>query len=171
MMQQGGKTMNDAYVRDVKAGYYQDGKLKLPFIDGYPQEVAKSLTLATPAMSTKQARSFFDTINKTYTAVTLKNKTFDDAVIDLKMLKSRVSDKLGKGTVSEDFNSFIVLNADAVKSFADLKAFTLHFEAVCNYLRNDKSKPKQQNGNDNRDRHDNKNNYNKQYNNQKFRNH
>ena len=158
--------MNEAYLKDLKSGYYQDnGNLKIAFVDGYPQDVARILSDAAPAMSTKQARSFFDVVNKIYMATTLNTKSFDDAVIDLRMLKSRVSDKLGKGFISDEFNKFIVSNVDATKSLSDLKAFTLHFEAVCNYLRNDKSKPKPQNNyNGNRG-----NNYNKPYDGQKFR--
>ena len=133
--------MNEIYLKDVRSGYFDAEKLKIKFVDGYPQEVARELTDARPAMTNKQARSFFNAVNKVNTRVLTGAMDINDAIVELKMLKSRVNDKLSKGLVSNEFATFINTNVDTVCTEKDLKAFTLHFEAVCNYLKSEIKAP------------------------------
>lgn len=127
--------LNEQYVKELKKGYPEDKKAQAVFIDGYPQQVAETLVNARPTISTKQIRSFFDAVNRIYLKYTRRRQSFDEAILDLKLLKSRVADKLSKKTISEEFNNFMALNIDAVKTPEDFKIFTSHLEAVCNYTK------------------------------------
>lgn len=129
--------INEQYIKDIKSGYFADGKTKLKVVDGYPQELAQTFTNAQPTMTGKQARSFYESVNGLNTRVIQDRITIDDAIVELKMLKSRVYDKCSKGVISTDFRDFIEVNVDTINTREDLETFTKHFEGVCNYLKSE----------------------------------
>lgn len=130
--------MNAEYSKSVKEGLVdKDGIIKLDFIKNskYPQMIANEMNKATPKLSQKQARSFYNVVNEIYINVIMGSMSMREAIVELTMLSSRVNDKLNKGSVSEDFKEFIEMNIEAVTDEKSLKAFVLHFEAVYNNLK------------------------------------
>ena len=155
--------MNAEYSKSVKEGLVdKDGIIKLDFIKNskYPQMIANEMNKATPKLSQKQARSFYNVVNEIYINVIMGSMSMREAIVELTMLSSRVNDKLNKGSVSEDFKEFIEMNVEAVTDEKSLKAFVLHFEAVYNNL-------KEVNGANNRgyNGHNSNGHYNNSYNN------
>lgn len=145
--------MNSEYLKFLKGGYFNDnGVIKIEFIDGYPQKIAEEFK--TKGLSNKQCRTFFDSINKTYNKVILNHKSFEDGVIELHMIKSRINDKLSKGNLPEDFFLFFDKNLEQVNDLNSFEAFKFHFEAICNYLKDNQK-------NDNKS--ENRNNFKKRY--------
>ena len=137
--------MNAEYLKELKHGYLDENNVtKLDFILKYPQQLAKELGEATPKLSTKQARSFFDAFNKIYLSVIGKKATLAEAKVDLAMLSSKANDKFNKGAIPKDFKDFIDNNVAAIQTDKDLKSFILHFESLCNYLKD--TKTQQNNG-------------------------
>lgn len=137
--------MNAEYLKELKHGYLDENNVtKLDFILKYPQQLAKELGEATPKLSTKQARSFFDAFNKIYLGVIGKKATLAEAKVDLAMLSSKANDKFNKGAIPKDFKDFIDNNVAAIQTDKDLKSFILHFESLCNYLKD--TKTQQNNG-------------------------
>ena len=137
--------MNAEYLKELKHGYLDENNVtKLDFILKYPQQLAKELGEATPKLSTKQARSFFDAFNKIYLSVIGKKSTLAEAKVDLAMLSSKANDKFNKGAIPKDFKDFIDNNVAAIQTDKDLKSFILHFESLCNYLKD--TKTQQNNG-------------------------
>ena len=134
--------MNAEYLKELKHGYLDENNVtKLDFILKYPQQLAKELGEATPKLSTKQARSFFDAFNKIYLSVIGKKATLAEAKVDLAMLSSKANDKFNKGAIPKDFKDFIDNNVAAIQTDKDLKSFILHFESLCNYLKDTKTQP------------------------------
>lgn len=137
--------MNAEYLKELKHGYLDENNVtKLDFILKYPQQLAKELGEATPKLSTKQARSFFDAFNKIYLSVIGKKATLAEAKVDLAMLSSKANDKFNKGAIPKNFKDFIDNNVAAIQTDKDLKSFILHFESLCNYLKD--TKTQQNNG-------------------------
>lgn len=137
--------MNTEYLKELKHGYLDENNVtKLDFILKYPQQLAKELGEETPKLSTKQARSFFDAFNKIYLSVIGKKATLAEAKVDLAMLSSKANDKFNKGAIPKDFKDFIDNNVAAIQTDKDLKSFILHFESLCNYLKD--TKTQQNNG-------------------------
>lgn len=137
--------MNAEYLKELKHGYLDENNVtKLDFILKYPQQLAKELGEATPKLSTKQARSFFDAFNKIYLSVIGKKATLAEAKVDLAMISSKANDKFNKGAIPKDFKDFIDNNVAAIQTDKDLKSFILHFESLCNYLKD--TKTQQNNG-------------------------
>ena len=137
--------MNTEYLKELKHGYLDENNVtKLDFILKYPQQLAKELGEASPKLSTKQARSFFDAFNKIYLSVIGKKATLAEAKVDLAMLSSKANDKFNKGAIPKDFKDFIDNNVAAIQTDKDLKSFILHFESLCNYLKD--TKTQQNNG-------------------------
>lgn len=132
--------MNAEYLKELKHGYLDENNVtKLDFVLKYPQQLAKELGEATPTLSTKQARSFFNAFNKIYLSVIGKKVTLAEAKVDLAMLSSKANDKFNKGAIPKDFKDFIDNNVEAIKTDKDLKSFILHFESLCNYLKDTKT--------------------------------
>lgn len=127
--------MNKEYLKQLQEGYFDNNVIRFSLIDGFPQQIAKTLSESKPAMSTKQARSFFDNVNALVGKTAAKRISFNEAKAELLMLKSRIYDKVAKGTVSVQFKQFFESNVSAINTTQDLKAFAMHFEAVCNYLK------------------------------------
>lgn len=130
--------MNANYVKSVKSGLVdENGVIKLEFIKNnkYPQLLATEMSKATPKLSSKQARSFYGVVNKIYLDVIAGTLTMAEAMVELTMLSSRVNDKLNKGSVPVEFKEFIEENVEVVHDVNTLKAFILHFEAMCNNLK------------------------------------
>lgn len=130
--------MNADYCKSVKAGLVDDnGSIKLDFIKNskYPQILANEMSKATPKLSSKQARSFYNVVNKIYLNTVAGVLSMNEAMVELTMLSSRVNDKLNKGSVPVEFKEFIEMNVEAVCDVDTLKAFVLHFEAICNNLK------------------------------------
>lgn len=130
--------MNTDYCKSVKSGLVDDnGIIKLEFIKNskYPQIIANEMSKATPKLSSKQARSFYNVVNKIYLDTIAHTLSMNEAIVELTMLSSRVNDKLNKGSVPVEFKEFIEMNVDAVHDVNTLKAFILHFEAICNNLK------------------------------------
>lgn len=156
--------MNTEYLKELKHGYLDENNVtKLDFILKYPQQLAKELGEASPKLSTKQARSFFDAFNKIYLSVIGKKATLAEAKVDLAMLSSKANDKFNKGAIPKDFKDFIDNNVAAIQTDKDLKSFILHFESLCNYLKD--TKTQQNNG-----KHDNRNSGNNTGNNNRSNN-
>lgn len=156
--------MNAEYLKELKHGYLDENNVtKLDFILKYPQQLAKELGEATPKLSTKQARSFFDAFNKIYLSVIGKKATLAEAKVDLAMLSSKANDKFNKGAIPKDFKDFIDNNVAAIQTDKDLKSFILHFESLCNYLKD--TKTQQNNG-----KYDNRNSCNNTGNNNRSNN-
>ena len=59
------------------------------------------------------------------------------------MIKSMINDKVNKGSIPKSFLDFFSANVEAINTVEDFKVFKLHFESICNYLKDDK--PKAQN--------------------------
>lgn len=136
--------MNAEYCKSVKEGLIGDnGIIKLDFIKNskYPQMLASDFGKATPKLSSKQARSFYDAVNKVYLDVISKRLSMEEAIVELTMLSSRVNDKLNKGSVPVEFKEFIEMNVEAVRDVNSLKAFVLHFEAIYNNLKDSSGAP------------------------------
>lgn len=152
--------MNESYNKELHNGYLDDkGVIRLCFVDGLPQKLADSFNRAEPTLSTKQARTIYDSVNGLYGQLTRKNITFDEAKVELVMLKSRINDKKNKGAISEEFYDFFVDNVDVVKTHKDFMAFTLHFEAICNYLKDGKPSTSDSYKNKGDNKYQNKNNF------------
>lgn len=131
--------MDTGYLKELHKGYLDEqGVIKRDLILKYPKVLAKNFGEGNPKLSTKQARSFFDAFNKIYLNVIGKREALAEALIDVAMLSTKINDKFNKGTVSEDFKAFIDENVEQIKTEKDLRAFVLHFEAVCNYLKDTK---------------------------------
>jgi hypothetical protein len=130
--------MNADYIKNVKSGLV-DGKgiIKLDFIKNskYPQMLANEMSKATPKLSSKQARSFYNVANKVYLDVIAGVITMEEVIVELTMMSSRVTDKLNKGHIPVEFKDFIEANVDVIHDVSTLKAFILHFEAICNNLK------------------------------------
>ena len=134
--------MNTTYLNDLKLGYQDaNGVTKLDFILKHPQQLAKDFGAASPKLSTKQARSFFNACNKIYLDFISKKTTLAEAKLELAMLSTKVADKFNKGAVPQDFKDFFDANVAAIKTDKDMKSFIMHFEAVCNYLKDAKTQP------------------------------
>ena len=161
--------MNTEYLKELKQGYLdENGVTKLDFILKYSQQLANEFGTVTPKLSTKQARSFFDAFNKIYLSVIGKKVTLAEAKVDLAMLSSKANDKFNKGAIPKDFKDFIDANVAAVQTEKDIKSFILHFESVCNYLKD--TKAQQSSGNSSYRNSDNNtgNKFNQSRNNSKF---
>ena len=138
--------LDTKYTQEIKKGYLnEDGIVKLDFVDGFPQELAKHFGNTNPVLSTSQSRSIFDKVNALNTQLLGGRTSFAEIKIELAALKSRVKDKVEKLALPEDFYEFLNLNISAVTDEKTLKAFTLHFECVCNYLKDKKAQNNQQN--------------------------
>lgn len=134
--------MNKEYLNDLKLGYQdENGVTKLDLILKYPQQLAKDFGVGNPKLSTKQARSFFNACNKIYLDFISKKTTLAEAKLELAMMSTKVTDKLNKGAVPQDFKDFFDANVEAIKTDKDMKSFIMHFEAVCNYLKDAKEQP------------------------------
>lgn len=130
--------MNADYIKCVKSGLVdENGVIKLDFIKNskYPQMLANEMSKATPKLSSKQARSFYNVVNKVYLDVISGVMNMNEAIADLTMMSSRVMDKFNKGHIPVEFKDFIEANVEAVHDVNTLKAFILHFEAICNNLK------------------------------------
>lgn len=130
--------MNSDYCKSIKSGLVdENGLIKLEFIKNskYPQILANEMGKATPKLSSKQARSFYNVVNKIYLDAIAGTLSMNEAMVELTMLSSRVNDKFNKGSVPIEFKEFIEMNVDAVDDINTLKAFILHFEAICNNLK------------------------------------
>ncbi len=135
--------MTTEYQNLIKQGYLNEqGVLKVPFIDQQAKSLADEFNRCMPALSTKQARSIFNIINGIYVKMTTQRISFDEAKMQLVMLKSRINDKVSKGNLSKEFQSFYDLNVTCINTPQDLIAFRLHFEAICNYLKDSKPQDK-----------------------------
>ncbi len=130
--------MDDNYLKEIKSGYTDNGVAKLSLIDGYPQKLAKEFNEATPMLSTKQSRSIFDTVNGLEVKLRRKSVSFDEVKIELGLLKSRINDKVNKGSIPKVFFEFFEENIKAIKNEKDLQVFKIHLESICNYLKDDK---------------------------------
>lgn len=131
--------MNPEYTKELNNGYLTDNKIaKIKFIDGFPQMLAEEFNKATPSLSTKQSRSIFDLVNKLNNRVARKDITLEEIKVELGMIKSMINDKMNKGNIPKVFFDFFAANVDAIKSLDDFKVFKLHFEAICNYLKDNK---------------------------------
>lgn len=161
--------MNAEYSKSVREGLVdEDGIIKLDFIKNskYPQMIANEMNNATPKLSQKQARSFYNVVNEIYINVIMGSMPMKEAIVELTMLSSRVNDKLNKGSVSEDFKEFIEMNVEAVTDEKSLKAFVLHFEAVYNNLKEvNAANNRGYNGHNGNGGHNNNGRYNNSYNN------
>lgn len=134
--------MNADYIKCVKSGLVdENGVIKLDFIKNskYPQMLANEMSKATPKLSSKQARSFYNVVNKVYLDVISGVMNMNEAIADLTMMSSRVMDKFNKGHIPVEFKDFIEANVEAVRDVNTLKAFILHFEAICNNLKDNTS--------------------------------
>lgn len=134
--------MNADYCKSMKLGLVDDtGIIKLEFIQNskYPQILADEMSKGTPKLSSTQARSFYNMVNKVYLDVIANTLSMNEAMVELTMLSSRVKDKFNKGSVPVEFKEFIEMNVDAVHDVGTLKAFILHFEAICNNLKDVKA--------------------------------
>lgn len=142
--------MNTEYLKELKQGYLDSsGVTKLDLILKYPQKLANDFGADTPKLSTKQARSFFNAFNKIYLGVIGKKVTMAEAKVDLAMLSSKANDKFNKGAIPKDFKDLIDANVSAIQTEKDFKSFMLHFESICNYLKDVKPQ-KSDNKSDNR---------------------
>lgn len=152
------------YLKEVKRGYLDENNVtKLDFILKYPQQLAKDFGEQTPRLSTKQARSFFDAFNKVYLSVIGKKITMAEARVELAMLSSKANDKFNKGAIPKDFKDFLDANVSVIQTEKDFKSFILHFESICNYLKDTKVKQSNENSNNKNSNNQNRNNNNKAY--------
>ena len=140
--------MDSSYTKELNSGYInENGAIKIDFIDGFPQKLADEFNKTEPKLSVSQSRAIFDSVNGFYGNYTRKSISFDEVKIELSMLKSRINDKVNKGSIPQEFLDFFDKNINAVKTPDDFRAFKYHFEAVCNYLKDDKKDKNQGNNN------------------------
>lgn len=162
--------MDTGYLKELKEGYLDtDDVMKVDFVLKYPQLLAKSFGTATPRLSTKQSRSFFDAFNKIYLDVIGKKISMAEAKVELAMLSTKINDKFNKGTVPEDFKTFIDANVAVINDKNDFKAFMYHFEAICNYLKDTKETKTQNSNSNNGSGRNNNNNFRNDRNNGGYR--
>lgn len=132
--------LNTDYLQSLKKGYLnEDGVIRIEFVDGFPQTVAKDFGNSTPALSTSQSRAFFDKVNSLNVKAKSNQMKLSEVQIELSMLKSRIQDKVSKNTLPKEFYDFFNANVSAIKDLTTLNAFTFHFEAVCNYMKDVKA--------------------------------
>lgn len=136
--------MTDKYQELIKSGYLTDsGSVKVQLVDEQAKALAEEFNQCSPALSTTQARSFFKNVYRIYDLLTKKKKiSTDEAIVELMMLKSRISNKVSKKSVPIEFQRFFDLNMSCIKTEADITAFRLHYEAICNYLKDTKPQGK-----------------------------
>lgn len=128
--------------------YFVDGRVKPELFSEKAQEegqklvVEKSIKLKGKGfveISTTQLRRFFDDVKAMQRYLyQFQGKDREDAfqkkLPEIKMLKAKVSYARGRDTVTDQFQSFIESNVNAVNNLADFDVFCKYFEAVYGFF-------------------------------------
>lgn len=125
----------------LKDGYYNEfeknGKKIKVIKDEYILEFAKQIAngIKSDNVSYGQLRKFFEKVKNSYQSVAANRMIFEEARARVLELNALAENSKNKGLISSAFKEFIQLNSNGkrLKTIDDLKAFSLHFEAIVGF--------------------------------------